>query len=265
MLEGKKGIVFGIANKRSIAWAIAQRVAEAGARLALTYQNERLGENVRELAASLSHHPLLLPCDVSDDSQIDAVFQVVAQEFQQLDFLIHSVAFAPREDLENDFLNTSRQGYRLAHDVSVYSLIALARRAAPLMEGHGSIVTLTYLGSERVMPGYNVMGAAKAALESAVKYLAYELGPRGIRVNAISPGPIRTLAASGVPGFMKMLTHVRQTAPLRKNTDPSEVADVALFLVSHLSRGITGEIIFVDGGYHIMGMTAPEPPPTSAS
>lgn len=264
MLEGKKGIVFGIANKRSIAWAITQRVAQAGARLALTYQNERLGENVRELAATLDN-PLLLPCDVSDDAQIEAVFQAVAQEFQQLDFLIHSVAFAPREDLENDFINTSREGYRIAHDVSVYSLIALARRAAPLMEGHGSIVTLTYLGSERVMPGYNIMGAAKAALESAVKYLAYELGPRGIRVNAISPGPIRTLAASGVPGFMKMLKHVSQTAPLRKNTDPSEVADVALFLVSHLSRGITGEIIFVDGGYHIMGMTAPDSAPDTAS
>lgn len=261
MLEGRTGIIFGIANKRSIAWAIAQRFDEAGARLALTYQNERLGENVRELAATLRHPPLVLPCDVTEESQIEAVFETLAREFQRLDFLIHSIAFAPREDLEGAFLNTSREGYRIAHEVSVYSLIALARRAAPLMaEQGGSIVTLTYLGSERVMPGYNVMGVAKAALESTVKYLAAELGPKGIRVNALSPGPIKTLAASGVPGFSRMLKHVAQTSPLQRNTDPAEVADAALFFVSPLSRGITGEVLFVDGGYHIMGMTMAESP-----
>jgi enoyl-[acyl-carrier protein] reductase I len=266
MLEGKTGIVFGIANKRSIAWAITKRTAEAGARLALTYQTERLGENVRELAATLTNDPLLLPCDVAEEAQVEAVFQKVAEEFGGLDFLIHSIAYAPREDLEGDFINTSREGFRITQDVSAYSLVALSRRAAPLMEGRGgSIVTLTYLGGERVMPGYNVMGVAKAALESSVKYLACELGPKGIRVNALSPGPIKTLAASGVSGISKMIKHVARTSPLRKNTETAEVADAALFLVSHLSRGITGEIIYVDGGYHIMGMTTMDETPSEGS
>ena len=255
MLTGKLGIVFGIANKRSIAWAIAQTLDREGARLAVTFQNERLEGNVRELSAQLKN-PLILPCDVSQDAQIDSVFQDIKREFGGLDFLIHSVAYAPTEDLKGAFVMTSREGYRIAQDVSAYSLIALARRAAPLMEGHnGSIVTMTYIGSERVMPGYNVMGIAKAALESNVRYLANELGPRGIRVNAISAGPIRTLAASGVGSISKMIQHVAQHAPLRRSTDPSEVADTALFLCSTLARGITGEVIYVDSGYHVLGIT----------
>jgi enoyl-[acyl-carrier protein] reductase I len=258
MLNGKTGMIFGIANKRSIAWAITRTVAAAGARLALTYQNERLAENVRELAAQLEN-PLILPCDVGQDNQIDEVFKTVQAEFGGLDFLIHSVAYAPREDLEGDFTNTSREGYRIAQDVSAYSLIALARRAAPLMEsrGGGSIVTMTYLGGERVVPNYNVMGVAKAALESSVQYLAYYLGPKGIRINAISAGPIKTLAAAGISGFSRMLKTYAEIAPLRHNTDPSEVADTALFLCSDLSRGITGNTIYVDSGYHIIGMVEP--------
>lgn len=255
MLTGKVGIVFGIANKRSIAWSIAQTFGREGARLALTFQNERLEENVRELAAQLKN-PLILPCDVSQDSQIDTVFESLKREFGGLDFLIHSVAYAPTEDLKGAFQMTSREGYRIAQDVSAYSLIALARRATPLMEGrNGSILTMTYIGSERVMPGYNVMGIAKAALESSVRYLANELGPKGLRVNAISAGPIKTLAASGVGGISKMIQHVAQHAPLRRSTDPSEVADTALFLCSNLARGITGEIIYVDSGYHVLGIT----------
>ncbi len=254
MLTGKTGIIFGIANKRSIAWAIAQVLAKHGARLAVTYQNERLEENVRELASQLPE-PLVLPCDAAHDDQIDRVFRETQESFGGLDFMIHSIAFAAREDLEGDFTNTSRSGYQLAQDISAYSLIALARRAAALMEGRGgSIVTLTYLGGERVVPNYNVMGVAKAALEANVRYLAYSLGPRGIRVNAISSGPIKTLAAAGISGFSKMLKAVAAAAPLRRNTDQSEVADTALFLCSQLSRGITGEVIYVDSGYHIMGM-----------
>ncbi|MBI4468545.1 MAG: enoyl-ACP reductase [Acidobacteria bacterium] len=257
MLEGKTGIVFGIANKRSIAWAIARTLAQHGARLAVTHQNERLEEKVRELAGQLAE-PLILPCDASEDDQIDAVFKAVEEAFGGLDFLIHSIAFAAREDLEGDFTDTSRAGYHLAQDISAYSLIALARRAAPLMAGRdGSVVTLSYLGGERVVPHYNVMGVAKAALEANVRYLAHSLGPRGIRVNAISAGPIKTLAASGISGLSKMLKSVAAVAPLRRNTQQAEVADTALFLCSHLSRGITGEVIYVDAGYHIMGMFQP--------
>jgi len=255
VLNDKVGIVFGIANKRSIAWAIAQTLDRAGARLAVTFQNERLAENVRELATQLKN-PLLLLCDVGQDAQIDAVFESVKKEFGGLDFFIHSVAYAPTEDLKGAFQETSRAGFGVAHDVSAYSLVALAKRAAPLMEGRGgSIVTMTYIGSERVMPGYNVMGVAKASLEAGVRYLAHELGPKNIRVNAISAGPIRTLAASGVGGISKMIQYVSQYAPLRRGTDPSEVADTALFLCSHLARGITGEVIHVDSGYHVLGIT----------
>jgi enoyl-[acyl-carrier protein] reductase I len=255
MLEGKTGIIFGIANKRSIAWSMAQALAGAGARLALTYQGERFEEKVRNLAGQLEN-PLVLSCDVTQEEQVDSVFKTVGEEFGGLDFLVHSIAYAPREDLEGDFIETSRDGYRMAQDISVYSLIALARRAAPLMDacGGGSIVTMTYLGGERAVPSYNVMGVAKAALESTVRYLAYYLGPRGIRVNAISAGPIKTLAAAGVAGFSRLLHVVGQMTPLRRNTDPSEVADTALFLCSHLSRGITGEVIHVDSGYHIVGV-----------
>jgi enoyl-[acyl-carrier protein] reductase I len=256
LLEGKHGLVLGVANKRSIAWGIARAAAGAGARLALTYQNERLRENVEELAKDL-RDPLLVPCDVGRDEDLERLAASVKQGFGALDFVVHAVAFALREELDGEFLNTSREGYRIAQDVSSYSLTALARATAPLMEGRsGSIVTLSYLGGERVVPHYNVMGVAKAALEMSVRYLAADLGPRGIRVNAISAGPIKTLAASGVHGLSKMLEYHRTHAPLRRTTDQDEVGDVALFLLSSLSRGVTGEVIHVDGGFHVMGMAA---------
>jgi enoyl-[acyl-carrier protein] reductase I len=254
LLNQKTGIIFGVANKRSIAWAIARRAAEEGARLALTFQGERLEENVRELAATLEN-PLLLPCDVTKDEEIEAVFKKVRAEFGGLDFVVHGVAYALKEELEGEYVQTSREGYRIAQEVSAYSLAAIARHAAPLMEGrNGSIVALTYLGGERVIPHYNVMGVAKAALDMSARYLAYDLGPRGIRVNVISAGPIRTLASSGIGGFLKILEHMRNHAPLRRNVDQSEVADAALFLLSDMSRGVTGELLHVDSGYHIMGM-----------
>ncbi len=256
LLEGKNGLVLGIANKRSLAWGITQAVAREGARLAVTYQGERLEENVRELAAGLKD-PVILPCDVSRDEDIDTLMRDVQKELGGLDFVVHAVAYALREELDGEFLNTSREGYRLAQDISAYSLTAVARRAVPLMEGRaGSIVTLTYLGGERVVPHYNVMGVAKAALDMSVRYLAADLGPRGIRVNAISAGPVKTLAASGVHGISKMLEYHRAHAPLRKNTEQEEVGDAALFLVSSLSRGVTGEVIHVDGGFHVMGMSS---------
>ncbi|MCS6806540.1 MAG: enoyl-ACP reductase [Acidobacteriota bacterium] len=255
MMNGKIGIVFGVANKRSIAWAIAQALGRAGARLVITYQNERFADKVSELAKELDQ-PLLLPCDVTEDAQLDHVFSTVEAQCGGLDFLVHSIAYAPREDLEGDFVDTSREGFRIAHDISVYSLIAMSRRAAPLMEkrGGGSIITMTYLGGERAVPNYNVMGVAKAALESTVQYLALYLGPKNIRVNAISAGPIKTLAASGVSGFSQMLNMVGHMTPLKRNIEPAEVGDTALFLCSDLSRGITGEVIHVDAGYHIVGV-----------
>lgn len=254
VLEGKTGIVFGVANKRSLAWAIARRADAEGARIALTYQGERLEENARELAASLKD-PLVLPCDVTKDEEIDAVFSQIKESFGSLDFVVHGVAFAQREELEGLYLDTSREGFRIAMDISVYSLTAIARRAAPLMAGrNGSILTLTYLGGERVIPHYNVMGVAKAALDMSVRYLAWDLGERGIRVNAISAGPIRTLASAGIGGFTKILDHMRNHAPLRRNVDQDQVADSALFLLSDASRGMTGEIVHVDSGYSIMGM-----------
>ena len=256
LLEGKNGLILGIANKRSLAWGIAQSVAREGARLAVTFQGERLEENVRDLAANLKD-PVILPCDVSRDEDLDALAASVTKEMGGIDFVVHAVAFALREELDGEFLNTSREGYRVAQEISSYSLTALARRTAPLMEGRaGSIVTLSYLGGERVVPHYNVMGVAKAALEMSVRYLAADLGPKGIRVNAISAGPIKTIAASGVHGLSKMLEYHRTHAPLRKNTEQEEVGDAAMFLVSPLSRGITGEVIHVDGGYHVMGMAA---------
>jgi enoyl-[acyl-carrier protein] reductase I len=256
LLEGKTGLILGIANKRSLAWGIAQSVSREGARLAVTYQGERLEENVRELAAGLDR-PVILPCDVSKDEDLETLAASVKSEFGGLDFVVHAVAYALREELDGEFMNTSREGYRVAQDISSYSLTALVRRTAPLMEGRGgSVVTLSYLGGERVVPHYNVMGVAKAALECSVRYLAADLGPRGIRVNAISAGPIKTLAASGVHGISKMLEYHRTHAPLRKNTEQEEVGDTALFLVSRLSRGITGEVLHVDGGFHVMGMAA---------
>jgi enoyl-[acyl-carrier protein] reductase I len=257
LLEGKTGLILGIANKRSLAWGIAQSVSRAGARLAVTYQGERLEENVRELAAGLDR-PVILPCDVSKDEDLETLAASVKSELGGLDFVVHAVAYALREELDGEFMTTSREGYRMAQDISSYSLTALVRRTTPLMEGRegGSVVTLSYLGGERVVPHYNVMGVAKAALECSVRYLAADLGPKGIRVNAISAGPIKTLAASGVHGISKMLEYHRTHAPLRKNTEQEEVGDAALFLVSRLSRGITGELIHVDGGFHVMGMAA---------
>ena len=254
LLDGKKGVVFGIANKRSLAWAIAKRAHEEGARLALTYQGERLEENVRELAQGLKD-PLILPCDVTKDEDIAAVFAGARDEFGQLDFVVHGVAYALREELEGEYIKTSREGYRIAQDVSSYSLTAIAREAAPLMEGRsGCILTLTYLGGEQVIPGYNVMGVAKAALDMSMRYLAWDLGSRGIRINGLSAGPIKTLASAGITGFSKILEHMRNRAPLRRNIDQAEVADAAIFLLPDMSRGVTGEILHVDSGYHIMGM-----------
>ena len=254
-LEGLHGLVIGVANKRSIAWAIAQKASEAGARLAVTYQGERLEENVRELSAGLDR-PLVLPCDVSSDQQIDDLFSAIDREFGSLDFVVHGAAFAPREELMRPFAETSREGFRMALDISAYSLVAVSKRAMPLMErkGGGSIVTLTYLGSDRVFPNYNVMGVAKAALEASVRYLASDLGPKGVRVNAISAGPIKTLAASGVSGFSNILQIYRDRAPLRRTVDTAEVADAAMFLIGPTGRAVTGEVLMVDGGYHAMGM-----------
>ena len=254
-LAGKTGLIVGVANKRSIAWAIAQALAAKGARLAITFQGERLEENVRDLSASLTD-PLILPLDVTSDEQIAQVFQQVDAAFGGLDFLVHGAAFAPREELAAPFVQTTREGFRVSLDISAYSLIALARGAAPLMEkrGGGSILTLTYLGSDRVFPNYNVMGVAKAALESSVRYLAADLGAANIRVNAISAGPIKTLAASGISGFSSILQHYRDRAPLRRTVEAAEVADAAVFLLGPAGRAVTAEVLMVDAGYHASGM-----------
>ena len=254
LLEGKRGLILGVANKRSIAWGIAQSVSREGARLALTYQGERLKENVDELAASLKD-PVILPCDVTKDEEVEKVFATLKQEWGGLDILIHAIAFANKQDLSDPYVQTSRAGFHLALDVSAYSLVALARHAAPLMEGRkGSILTLTYMGSEKVIPNYNVMGVAKAALEASVRYLAHDLGPKGIRVNAISAGPLRTLAAAGISDFKTMLHHVAERAPLKRNIDAEEVGKTALYLCSDLGSAVTGEVLHVDAGYNIMGM-----------
>ncbi len=255
LMDGKKGLIIGVANKHSIAWAIAQATSREGAQLFFNYQNERLKENVEELVRTMPGGKAF-PCDVGDDAQIDALLKQVEKEFGRLDFLVHSVAFAPREELAGQFLNTTRQGFATALDVSAYSLVAVTRAAVPLMTEGGAVVTLTYLGSERVVPHYNVMGVAKAALEATVRYLAHDLGPKNIRVNAISAGPIKTLAARGVSGISKMIEHHRAFAPLRRETEQAEVGDTALYLVSPLGRGTTGEVIYVDGGYHILGSLA---------
>jgi enoyl-[acyl-carrier protein] reductase I len=252
---GKVGLVVGVANKRSLSWAIAQAAAAQGAQLIVTYQGERLEENVRELAEGLTD-PLLLPCDVTNEAQMDAVFAAIDARFGGLDFLVHGVAFADREDLARPFSQTSRDGFARALDISAYSLIALARRAAPLMEkrGGGSLLTLSYLGSARVFTNYNVMGVAKAALEACVRYLASELGPRNIRVNAISAGPVKTLAASGIAGFSSILQTYRDRAPLRRTVDGGDVADAALFLLGPAGRAVTAEVLMVDAGFHAMGV-----------
>lgn len=255
MLKGKLGIVFGVANKRSIAWAIAQAWHQAGAKLAFTYQGERIKENVEELIGAFGKETPLYPCDVTRDDQIHATFENLKKDFEgKLHLLLHSVAYAPKEALEGDFISTSREAFRIAHDVSAYSLLGLARQAAPLMAEGGSIITMTYYGAEKVVPHYNVMGVAKASLEATVRYLAFDLGPKKIRVNAISAGPVNTLAARGIAGFTQMLKHYEQHTPMRRNLENRELGETGVFLASDFSTAITGEVIHVDCGYHIMGM-----------
>ncbi|HEX4604956.1 MAG TPA: enoyl-ACP reductase [Candidatus Angelobacter sp.] len=251
-MQGKNAVIFGVANKRSIAWAIAQRLSDAGTRLAITYQNERMKAEAHDLITSLPGAEAF-QCDVSSDQEIDAFYAQLRQRFGHLDALVHSVAYAPAEDLKGDFLNTSREGFRMAHDISVYSLIGVTRAAAPLMTNGGSVITLSYFGAEKVVPGYNVMGVAKASLECTVRYLANSLGPKAIRVNAISAGPIKTLAARGIGDLSVMLKNHAEHAPLKRNVEPKEVGDAALFLASELGSAITGETIYVDCGYNIMG------------
>jgi enoyl-[acyl-carrier protein] reductase I len=254
MLKDKTGIIFGVANKRSIAWATAQALHSAGARLAFTYQGERLKENVEGLTNEAMPGSLLLPCDVTKQDEVDAAFKRLGTEFGRLDFLIHSIAYAPREALTGEYLDTSREAFATALEISAYSLVQLARAATPLMSAGGSIVCMTYYGAEKVVAGYNVMGVAKAALEATTRYLANDLGPRNIRVNAISAGPIQTLSARGVGDFSTMLKHAAERAPLRRNVDPREVGETALFLCSSMASAITGEVIHVDCGYNIMGI-----------
>ena len=252
LMKGKRGLVVGVANKWSIAWAITQKLAAEGAEIALTYQNERLGKNLRELSAEIGD-PMLIPLDVTSDKQIVMCFELLKRVWGNLDFLVHAVAFAPRQALEGEYVTTTREDFRVAHDISSYSLTALTHSALPLMGEGGSIITLSYLGAERAIPNYNVMGVAKASLEASVRYLASDLGPKGIRVNAVSAGPIKTLAASGIAGFGSKQRHHRNRAPLRRDTDVEEVADASVFLLSSMGRGITGQVLYVDGGYCIMG------------
>jgi enoyl-[acyl-carrier protein] reductase I len=251
-LEGRVAVVFGVANKRSIAWSIAQGLHHAGAKLAVTYQNQRLEQEAKDLILSLPGAEAF-QCDVSRDEEVEQLFAKLKGRYGKLNVLVHSVAFAPAEELKGDFVNTTREGFRIAHDVSVYSLIAVSRAAAALMEDGGSIITMTYYGAEKVVPHYNVMGVAKAALECTVRYLAYDLGKRKIRVNAISAGPIKTLAARGIAGFSEMQKSHAERAPLRRNVEVNEVGATGVFLASDGSSGITGEVIYVDCGYNIMG------------
>jgi len=259
-LAGKTGVIFGVANKRSIAWAIAQAWAKAGAKLIFNYQGERLKENVEELVATFGPETPLYPCDVGSDEQIDSFFGEVKKHTGKIDLLLHSVAFAPRETITADynFVNTPREAFRLAHDISAYSLIGLTRGALPFMSDGGSVVAMTYLGSVRVVPGYNVMGVAKASLEASVRYLANDLGPRKIRVNAISAGPMNTLAARGIGGFTKMLDYYEKHSPLRRNVEFDELGSTGLFLASDGAAAITGQVLYVDSGFSSMAMGQPE-------
>jgi enoyl-[acyl-carrier protein] reductase I len=254
ILEGKVGVVFGVANKRSIAWAIARAWAAAGARLIFNYQGERLKENVQELIGEFGEKTPLFPCDVSSDEEIATFFEKVRGDTDRLDLMLHSLAFAPKEALEGDFISTTREAFRVAHDVSAYSLVALAREATPLMTNGGSILAMTYYGSQKVMPHYNVMGVAKASLEASTRYLAYDLGPKKIRVNCISAGPVNTLAARGIAGFTSILKYYQERAPLKRSCDPAELGATGVFLASDGAAAITGQVIYVDGGYQIMGM-----------
>lgn len=257
LLAGKKVLIFGIANKHSIAWSIAENFRQQGAEVGLSYAIPQLEKRVMPLAEQIGA-TFVEKCDVTSDEEIDGLFSKASGHFGTIDVLIHAVAFAPSEELEGRFYNTSRDGFRIAMDISVYSFIALANRAYQLMPDGGSMMTLTYYGAEKVVPHYNVMGVAKAALEASTRYLAADLGPHNIRVNAISAGPIKTLAAAGIAGFRKMLGYVGERAPLRRNIDQDEVAKTALWLCSDLGSGVTGEVVYVDAGYHILGM--PEPP-----
>ncbi len=253
LLEGKRGIVFGVANDHSLAWYCAQSLHEQGAQLAFTYQAENLERRLRPLAESVGS-TFIKQCDLSKDEDIERIFAELGKEWDSLDFIVHAVAFANKADLEGHFVDTTREGFRLALDVSAYTLTAVAQKAAPLMKNGGSIVTLTYYGAEKVVPHYNVMGVAKAALEASVQYMAADLGEKNIRVNAISAGPVRTLAAMGIAGFREMLKVVEAKAPLKRNVSAEEVGKTALYLTSDLSSGVTGEVIHVDCGYSIMGM-----------
>lgn len=256
LVKNKIGLVTGVANEYSLAWAIARRLAAEGAKLAFTYQGERLQKKVESLVATLPKACPTLPCDVGRDEQIERVFDALEREFGQLDFLVHSIAYAKREDLSGPITNVSRMGFITAQDISAFSLVHFARHAAPLMAkgGGGAIATLTYLGSEKVIPNYNVMGLCKASLEAAVRYLAADLGPHNIRVNAVSAGPVKTAAARAIKGFPRMLDQVARRAPLQRNVTPDEIANATLFLLSDLSSGITGQVVYVDAGYEIMGM-----------
>jgi enoyl-[acyl-carrier protein] reductase I len=253
-LAGKTGVVFGVANKRSIAWAIAQAWHEAGAKLIFNYQGERLKDNVEELVSAFGEDVALAPCDVSSDEELKSFFDFVRTKTDSIDLMLHSVAFAPKETLSEPYSQTSRENFRIALDISTYSLVAITREALPLLNDGGSIVAMTYLGSEKVLPNYNVMGVAKAALEASARYLAYELGPKGIRVNCISAGPTNTLAARGISGFGGMLSHVKEHAPLPWPGEASALAGTGLYLASDASQFVTGQVIYVDGGYQIMGM-----------
>jgi len=253
-LSGKTAVIFGVANKRSIAWAIAKAWADAGATLIFNYQGDRLKDNVEQLAGTFGEDVALYPCDVTSDEQIDSFFENVKKHTDKVDLLLHSVAFAPKESLEGDFLSTTRDAYKIAHDISAYSLVALAQRAAPMMTEGGSIVAMSYYGAAKVVPHYNVMGVAKASLEASTRYLAADLGARNIRVNCISAGPVQTLAARGISGFSSMIKHYEEHAPLQRSCTPDELGATGVFLASQGSASITGQVIYVDGGYQIMGM-----------
>lgn len=262
-LTNKRALIVGLASNRSIAWGIAQAMRREGAELAFTYQNDKLKERVERMAAELGSE-ITIPCDVSSDEQIESVFEHLDDYWDHLDILVHSVAYAPQGQLEGDYLdNVTREGFRIAHEVSSYSFAALAKAGAKMMEGrNGALLTLSYLGAERSMPNYNVMGLAKASLEANVRYIASSLGPDGIRCNGISAGPIKTLAAAGISGFRKMLNHIEKYAPMRRNVTIEDVGNVAAFLCSDLAAGITGEITYVDSGYRTIGMTMPDAEPT---
>ncbi len=254
LMDGRRAIIFGVANDHSIAWAIAQAFRREGAELALTYPNEAIERRVRPLAESLEV-PHVWPCDVSRDEDISAVFRTVREQWGDIDVVVHAIAFAPRDELKGRFIDTTRPGFQMALEISAYSLVAIARQAEPLLaRRHGSLLTLTYFGAEKVIPNYNVMGVAKAALEACVRYLAWDLGPQGVRVNAISAGPLRTLSSAGVSGFKTMLHHHAERAPLRRGITTDEVAGAALYLCSDLATAVTGEVLHVDAGYNVIGM-----------